>query len=117
MREGLAQACAGYALGLAALAAASAARARRPRLLDGGLAVLELALVGHLGLGAAALAGGRVPREAGVYAAYLAASVLLLPAVATGAADPHSRWNSLALAIGCVAVGAVALRMLAIADG
>jgi hypothetical protein len=118
MRDSLAQTTAAYAAGLCAWSGWYAASgARRPRALAGGLVVLECALILHGALGLWALASGSIEGETGVYGGYLAASVVLLPAVAAGATDPRSRWDSVVLAIGSVAVAVLALRMLAIAHG
>jgi hypothetical protein len=68
-------------------------------------------------LGTGAVIEGRLASEPGVYGGYLVASVVLLPAITAGPGDRRSRWDSLILAIGCVAASAVALRMLAIARG
>jgi hypothetical protein len=118
MRESLAQTAAAYAVGLAAWAGWCALRGGdRPRLLDGAVLVLECAFVLHAVLGTGALIEGRPASEPGVYGGYLAASVVMLPAITAGPSDGRSRWDSLILAIGCVAAAAVALRMLAIARG
>jgi hypothetical protein len=117
MRASLALTAAIYAAGLAAWSGwCAVADAGRPRVLSGALVVLECALVLHGALGAVALIAGSVPAEPAVYGGYLVASVVLIPAVAAGAADRGSRWDHVILAIGCVATAAVALRMLAIAD-
>jgi hypothetical protein len=118
MRESLAQTAAAYAAGLAAWAGWCALRGgHRPRLLDGALLVLEGAFVLHAVLGTGALIEGRLGSEPGVYGGYLVASVVLLPAIAAGPGHGRSRWDSLILAIACVAASAIALRMLAIARG
>jgi hypothetical protein len=118
MRESLAQTAAAYAAGLAAWAGWCALRGgRRPRLLDGAVLVLEGAFVLHAVLGTGAIIEGRLASEPGVYGGYLVALVVLLPAITAGPGDRRSRWDSVILAIGCVAASAVALRMLAIARG
>lgn len=118
MRESLAQTAAAYAAGLCGWSGWCAVRGTgRPRLLAGGLVVLECALVLHAALGAVALAGGAVAGERGIYGGYLAVSVLLLPTVGAGARDAGSRWDGVVLAIAALAVAVLALRMRAIAHG
>lgn len=84
----------------------------------GGLILLELMLLLRAGLEGGALWSGRQVAEPTVHAAYLVASVALLPlvlgvtrapsAVGTRAEGP---WDSAVTAVACLAVAVVAIRM------
>jgi hypothetical protein len=99
------------ACGLAALAAVLGRPSRRA--LTGALIVLETALVAHALLGAAALPGGQRAAEPATHAGYLAASVLVLPIALGPAAGQSEAWRATIIAVGCLAVLVVSLRMSA----
>ena len=113
MSDSLTVAIALYAIGLAAWAGLAAVRdvPAGPGF-RGGLVVLELALVGQA-LGAlASLALGHHAREPATYLGYLAASVLILP-VTVPSARSGSRWDAAVLAVVCVALAVVSVRLRA----
>lgn len=104
-----------YALTAAAIAAVRSARGMAPdRTLVGTTILLELALLGQA-LGAAiAVAAGHDVGEPVPFGAYLAGSVIALPAAALYAGRENDRWDTAVLAVVCVAIAAIVLRLLAI---
>lgn len=117
----LALAVLGYA-GLLAVWAAGAAVLRRPRgpAHSVGLAVLELMLLVQAVLrGVGMLDGGPAPVEPAVHLGYLGASVLLLPLLlaltrpAGHATRADAAWYSATVAVACVAVAVVDVRLMA----
>jgi hypothetical protein len=78
----------------------------------GALAALEVALLVQAVVAAVAMLAGDHESSRGIVVGYLVASVLLLPAgVLWGIAD-RSRWGNGVLAIACLAVAVVVLRLM-----
>lgn len=109
--------------GLLATWAAGAAVLRRPRgaAHSVGLAVLELGLVLQAaGRGYGLVTGTSVPADPAMHAGYLVASITLLPLLLglarPGAAAPtraERAWQSAVVAVACVAVMVVEVRLIA----
>lgn len=121
MTAALALAVLGYS-GLLAVWAAAVAVLRRPRggAHTAGMVLLELMLAAQAGLrGVDLLNGGAAPVEPGTHLGYLAASVVVLPlllalARPTGPATRNdAAWYSAAVAVACVAVLIIEVRLLA----
>lgn len=109
----LAWSVSGACLVLAGWAVVGAARNRRPsgpQLL--GLALAEVLLLVQALVGAALLIRGDHAVDTVVFAGYLLASVLLLPAGTFWGIADRSRWGNGVIAVACVAAVVVVLRML-----
>ncbi len=101
-----------YALGVAVAAVVAGALGRGAgRRLVACLVLLEIVLVAQALAAALGLAGGHEPADPATYAGYLAASVLLLPAAGGYAFAGRTRWDSFVLALACLAVAVVTLRL------
>ena len=82
-----------------------------PRRLLQGMLGLQVVLLGQLAVVGYRLAQGVRPAEAGAFAGYLVLSLLLLPGGLALSVDEHSRYGTLVLAVACLTVGVVELRM------
>lgn len=101
-------------LAAAALAALACARGRAPGPVElKALLALQLVLIVQLGVVLYRLGGGQRPSEAGAFAGYVVLSLLLLPGGLALTADERNRWGSLALAVACLVVAVVELRLVA----
>ncbi len=101
-----------YALGVAAVCAATAIRARpRGPLLVPALIVIQLGTLIQAALDASELAAGAHPAETSTHLGYLVVSVAILPIAAGSVRLDDSRWGTTALAIGCVLVAIVSIRL------
>ncbi len=113
MSDSLNRAIALYAAGLGVWALLSLARGKglaQGHL--GALIVLEVALLGQALAALASVALGSRPGETATYLGYLAASVLLVPVVAP-AARAGSRWDAGVIAVVCLALAVVCVRLRA----
>lgn len=106
-----------YALGLASICVVSAVGGRvRPRPVTAALGVLEVGALAQAGVDIWALTGGRHSPELATHIGYLLTSIAIIPiTVATVRLDP-GRWGSVALAVGCVLLAIVTLRLHATLD-
>lgn len=102
------------ALLVAAAAGVEAARGRAParRLLQA-LLGLQVVLLAQLAVVVVRLLQGERAAEGGAFAGYVVLSLLLLPGGLALSADEHSRYGSMVLAVACVTVAVVELRMVA----
>jgi hypothetical protein len=96
-----------YAAGVAGWAGVTAVRGAE--LARGQLAALIALELGLLLQAAIALVGGE-PRDPAVSFGYLAASVLILPAVVPSARS-RSRWDAGVIALVCLALAVICLRL------
>lgn len=113
----LAWAVSGACLVLAVWAVVGAVRNRRPsgpQLL--GLAVTEVLLLVQALVGVVLLVRGQHAVSTVVFAGYLLASVLLLPAGTFWGIADRSRWGNGVIAVACAAVVVVVLRMVQVWD-
>ena len=111
MSQSLNSAVAVYAAGVGAWALVSALRgAALARGQLAALVVLELGLALQAAVALGGLALGSEPREPATSFGYLAASVLILPAVVP-AARSRSRWDTGVIALVCLALAVVCLRL------
>ena len=102
-----------YAAGLAVWALVSAVRgAPLARGQLAALVALELGLVLQAAIALGGLVLGSEPREPATSLGYLAASVLILPAVIPSARS-RSRWDTGVIAIVCLALAVVSVRLRA----
>ena len=74
---------------------------------------LQLVLLGQLAYVLYRLSGGERPAETGAFAGYVVLSLLLLPGGLALAVEERTRWGSLVLAIACLVVAVVELRLAA----
>jgi len=74
---------------------------------------LQLLLLGQLGYVLYRISGGERPAEKGAFAGYVVLSLLLLPGGLALAVEERTRWGSLVLAIACLVVAVVELRLAA----
>ncbi|MGW4486772.1 hypothetical protein ACWEOE_23360 [Amycolatopsis sp. NPDC004368] len=95
--------------GLAVLGTGLAGRYRRRRTLPA-LAVVQLALIVQVVADVAGLLGGDRPAEPGTHLAYVATSLLLLPAATAWSAPENGRWGAMVLAVALLAVAVVVVR-------
>ena len=72
---------------------------------------LQLVLLGQLAHVLWRLSGGERPAEKGAFAGYVVLSLLLLPGGLAMAVEERTRWGSLVLAVACLVVGVVELRL------
>jgi len=72
---------------------------------------LQLVLLGQLAYVLYRLSGGERPAEKGAFAGYVVLSLLLLPGGFALAVEERTRWGSLVLAIACLVVAVVELRL------
>jgi hypothetical protein len=86
-------------------------RRERPLLLDKLLLALEAALVLRAMLGVGALVSGAHPYPGGTHVAYLVTSVGLLPVMNATLADDRSHWSAAVLAVTCLALAVIAIRL------
>ena len=97
---------------LTLLGLVDAARGRAPsRVLLQGLFALEALLVVQLVAVALRLGDGQRPAETGAFAGYAVLSFFLLPGGLALSVDERSRWGTLVLAVACLAVAVVELRL------
>jgi len=109
--ESLNSAVAVYAAGLGAWVLVSAIRgAALERGQLAALVALELGLALQAAIALAGLALGSEPREPATSLGYLAASVLILPAVIPSARS-RSRWDAGVIALVCFALTVVCMRL------
>ncbi|MFI7588697.1 hypothetical protein ACIB24_16625 [Spongisporangium articulatum] len=112
MRDSLGLTTLLYALGLGAALAGTAVRGRpRPPALVAGLGMLELAVVVQGVLDGVALVSGDHGPEVATNVGYLLTSVAVLPICATGVRWDDGRWGNAALAVGCLLVAVVSVRL------
>ncbi len=99
---------------LAAWSAVAAALGQPPprRLLQA-LFVLQAVLVGQLAVVGVRLLQGARAAETGAFVGYLVLSLLLLPGGLALSADEQTRYGTLVLAVACLVVAVVELRMQA----
>jgi hypothetical protein len=103
-----------YGLALAGWAIAAAVSGRpRPHTHTASLVVLELALVGQAVLDLVTPANRHHPAEPATHIGYLLASVVLLPAFAAYLYGDRGRWASATLAVACVTLCVVSIRLQA----
>ncbi|WP_326568667.1 hypothetical protein VSH64_44125 [Amycolatopsis rhabdoformis] len=95
--------------GFAVLGTGLAGRYRRGRTLPA-LAIVELALIGQAVADVLGLFGGDRPAELGTHLAYLATSLVLLPAAAVWSAGEEARWSAVVIAVALLAVAVVVVR-------
>lgn len=101
-----------YALGLAAVCAVIAVRgaARGPLLLPA-LAMVEIVVIIQAALDLTRLARGAHPAELATHVGYLIASIVIVPVAAGAIRLDEGPWGSAALAIGCLVVAVVSIRL------
>ena len=99
-------------LGVWGVVAAVADRPPPRRFLQG-LLGLQLVALGQLAVVGYRLSQGDRPVETGAFAGYSVLSLLMLPGGLALSADEQTRWGSLVLAIACVVLAVVELRMAA----
>ena len=99
-------------LALWAVVEAAAGHAPRRWLLQG-LLGLQLVLLGQGAVVGVGLAQGDRPGQAGAFAGYLVLSLLLLPGGLALSVDERTRYGTLVLAVACLAVAVVELRLVA----
>jgi hypothetical protein len=101
-----------YAAGVATVCALCAVvGCTRPSAITPALAIVQLSVVVQAVLDLAVLVGGAPSGEFAVHIGYLLVSLAILPiAIAMVQLDPN-RWGSAALALGCVVVAVVSLRL------
>jgi hypothetical membrane protein len=88
------------------------ARDRPPqRALLGGIALVEVLLIGQLVIGIVLLIGGHRPGSMATYLAYLIGSLAVLPLGTVWALAERSRSSTAVLGIACVAVPVMVLRL------
>jgi len=99
---------------LAAWSAVAAALGQAPpRRLLRALFALQAVLVAQLAVVGGRLLQGHRPAETGAFAGYLVLSLLLLPGGLALSADEQTRYGTLVLAVACLTVAVVELRMQA----
>ena len=84
-----------------------------PRRLLQGLLALQLVLLAQAAVVVVRLAQGRHAQEAGAFFGYLIFSLLLLPGGLALSVDEHSRYATAVLAVACLTVAVIELRMVA----
>ena len=101
-----------YALGIAGVCALAAITGRpRPRAVTAGLVILETSVLVQAVLDGVDVLRGRHGGDMATHVGYLLASVAIIPlTVATVRFDP-GRWGSAALAVGCIVLAVVSLRL------
>lgn len=95
--------------GLAVLGTGLAGRYRRAKALPA-LAVVELALIVQAIADVTGLLTGDRPAELGTHLAYLATSLVLLPAATVWSADEQGRWAAVVIAVALLALAVVVIR-------
>jgi hypothetical protein len=101
-----------YALGIAAVCTASAIAGRpRPRPVTPGLVILGLSAVTQAVVDVVALARGQHSPSMATHLGYLLTSVAVMPITAYAVRLDPGRWGSAALAVGCVLLTVVSLRL------
>ena len=101
-----------YALGLAgAYGIAAVGGHLRSRAVVPALAILELSVLVQAWLDAAAVLRGRHGPEVATHVGYLLTSVAVLPITVAAVRLDSGRWGSTALAVGCVLLAVVSLRL------
>ena len=101
-----------YALALAAACAGAAVLGRRrPRMVGAGLVLLEAAVIGQGVLDGVALLRGQHGTEVATNLGYLLTSPAILPVTASAVRLDPGRWGSAALAVGCLVLAVVSLRL------
>ncbi|GAA1686017.1 hypothetical protein [Fodinicola feengrottensis] len=100
------------AFAMAAWSLVLAARNKLPgRLTLGGLAVVELALLVQLAVAIVLLAQGHQVPQFWTFLGYLVASLIVVPVGAVWALSERTRWSSVVLAVACVVVPILVLRL------
>lgn len=114
MIELLTTALVGYS-GLVGLVAAGCAlrRVDRPRFLDAMVLALEGLAVVRAMLGVGAMASGSHAIPGVTHLAYLVTAVAVLPLLLSTLDEDRSHWSAAVIAVGCLAVLVVALRLQA----
>lgn len=114
MIELLTTALVGYS-GLVGLVAAGCAlrRVDRPRFLDAMVLALEGLAVVRAMLGVGAMASGSHAIPGVTHLAYLVTAVAVLPLLLGTLDEDRSHWSAAVIAVGCLAVLVVALRLQA----
>ncbi len=101
-----------YALGVAAICAVTAVRGRpRGPMILPALIVIQIATLVQAVFDATELAAGPLPAETATHVGYLIVSVVVLPITAGSVRLGEDRWGTAALAIGCVLVAVVSIRL------
>jgi hypothetical protein len=101
-----------YAVGVAAVCALCAVAGRgRPTAVTPALAIVQISVVVQAVLDLAVLAGGAPSGQLAVHVGYLLVSLAILPIAAAMVRLDPGRWGSAALALGCVVVAVVSLRL------
>ncbi|WIX79441.1 hypothetical protein QRX50_01075 [Amycolatopsis carbonis] len=95
--------------GLAVLGTGLAGRYRRGKTLRA-LAVVELALIVQAVADVTGLLTGDRPAELGTHLAYLATSLVLLPAATAWSANEDGRWAAVVIAVALLALAVVVIR-------
>lgn len=114
MIELLTTALVGYS-GLVGLVAAGCAlrRVDRPRFLDAMVLSLEGLAIVRAMLGVGAMASGSHAVPGVTHLAYLVTAVAVLPLLLSTLDEDRSHWSAAVIAVGCLAVLVVALRLQA----
>jgi hypothetical protein len=101
-----------YAFGLATCCAAAALSGRRRSpTVTAAIGILQVAVILQATLDVVAVASGDRPDSLSVHVAYLVASVLIIPIVVASMRLDPQRWGSASLAVGCVTLAIVCLRL------
>jgi hypothetical protein len=109
---GLALTVIGYALAVGVACLVPAVRGTpRSALVVPALAVVELGVTAQALLDVVALWHGPRPIELATHVGYLLASLVLVPVAAGSVRLDDSRWGSAALALGCLLVAVVTVRL------
>jgi hypothetical protein len=121
MSASLSQAVVLYAVAVGLICAGAALLGRlRPRPVGAGLVLLEVAVLGQALLDGAALLRGQHGSAVVTNVGYLLTSAAVLPIVASAVRLDPGRWGSAALAVGCLVLAVVSVRLhqtLGTADG
>jgi hypothetical protein len=83
----------------------------RPFFLDSMVFILEGALAIRAMLGAASMLTGRHAVPGATHIAYLISSVAILPVVIATLIDDRSRWSAAVVAVTCLAILVIAVRI------
>lgn len=82
-----------------------------PRLIGAGVVSLAIAVVAQAVIAVVLLIGGERPLELGTFIGYLLFSVVVLPAAMVWARAEPGRWGNGVLAVGCLTLSVVVVRM------
>lgn len=109
---------AAYSGGLAFVTGFAAARGRAlSREHGAAVVVVEVGSIVQLLAAIIGLAGGHEVRTGGVLAAYLAASVMVLPILWPAASTDDSPWGAATLALALIAIAVISVRALDVWNG